>query len=231
MAVYSEANTKRRLYNAGDRISECMHYSLPDGHDVHCVARYMVEAPEKEFFELPTTIMIGDARVDVRFLETLLRPDRFGDRGLIVVDANWKPPADPDEAELLPVARTDQEAIAKGTRHWETYVKKVAQQWIDQCQEVRAAGGVPTAAKGFVVRALKMCGVVDPAQAVVITAGENKTELEKLRKQVEDLTRLVGKNGGGTPEPEPEKEQAKAPTRGGKATHQPAAIARSSREA
>jgi hypothetical protein len=221
MTVYTEANVKRRLYNAGDRISECMHYSLPDGHDVHCVARYMVEAPEKDFFEIPTTILINDARIDVRFLETILRPDRFGGRGVIVVDANWKAPEDSAEAELLPVAASDKDAIAKGDRHWKSYVQKVAQQWIDQCQQVRATGGVPLAASGFVVRALKMCGIVDPAQAVVITAGENKTELEKLRQDVADLKKLLGKNGD---EPEPEKAATGNRKPGG--SHQPAANVR-----
>jgi hypothetical protein len=224
--MFSEVGIKRRLYNAGERISEILHYSLPDGHDIHCTARFLLEAPEKQFFEIPTAIIIGDARISVQFLETILRPDRYGERGVILVDANWKPPADTEEAERLPVARNDKEAVEKATRHWDGYVKKVAQQWIDQCQQVRSAGGVPTAASGFVIRALRKCGIVDPAQAVVITAGENKSELETLRKQLADqqklLEQLVAKNGAQGEEAKP----AAPVTQGRGGKHQSAAAPR-----
>jgi len=197
--MFTEKGVRRRLYNAGDRISEVMHYSLPDGHDIHCTARYLVEAPEKEFFDVPTTIQIGDASISVQFLETILRPDRYGERGVILVNKAWESPRDADEAERMPVAATDGDAIAKGNRHWKAYIQKVAQQWIDQCQQVRAAGGVPTAASGFVVRALRLCGVIDPAQAVVITAQENKSGLSKLEeiieKQQKQIDELLGRPG------------------------------------
>jgi hypothetical protein len=198
MAEYTETETKHLFYNGGDRISEALQYSLPEGHDIHCTARWPMEAPERDFFNVPKLLVIGGARVSIPFVETILRSDRFGGRGVILVDANWEPPADKAEAEKMPVATSRELAIEKGNRHWDTYVKKVAQQWIDECNEARSRGGVPRGASGFVARALKLCGLADPATAVIAQAQENKTnksEIEEmretLRKQGELIERLT----------------------------------------
>jgi hypothetical protein len=191
MAEYTETETKHLFYNGGDRISEALQYSLPEGHDIHCTARWPMEAPERDFFNVPKILVIGGARVSIPFVETILRTDRFGGRGVILVDANWEPPADKAEAEKMPVATTRELAIEKGNRHWDAYVKKVAQQWIDECNEARSRGGVPRGASGFVARALKLCGLADPATAVIAQAQEsksNKSEIDELK----DLVRAQG---------------------------------------
>lgn len=199
METYRETEEKHLLYNGGDRISEVLPYSLPDGHDIHCTARWAMEAPEKEFFQVPKVIVIGGARISVPFIETILRTDRYGGRGVVLVNANWEPGEDPEAAEKMPVAQTREAAIAKAGRHWDAYVKKVAQQWIDECNEARSRGGVPRAASGFVVRALKLCGLIDPATTVLLAATEsktNKSELDELkelvRAQGEQIARLTG---------------------------------------
>lgn len=205
MRTYTEVGQLHRLYNGGDRISEMLTYSLPDGHDIHCVARWSLEAPEKEFFTVPKYLVIGQAQIAMAFLETILRPDRFGGRGVVLLDANFEAPADPEEAEALPVAKTEKDAIAKAGRHWEGYYRRVAQQWIDECNQARANGGVPRSASGFVVRALKLAGIMDPGSTVLATvtkaapASEGNSEvireLERLRKKVEDMEKA---NGAGT---------------------------------
>lgn len=208
MAEYTETETKHLFYNGGDRISEALQYSLPDGHDIHCTARWPMEAPEKDFFQVPKLLLIGGARVSIPFVETILRSDRFGGRGVILVDANWEAPEDPEEAEKMPVATSRDSAVAKGKRHWDGYVKKVAQQWIDECNEARSRGGVPRAASGFVVRALKLCGLADPAAAVMLAAQENKSnksELDELKELVktqgEQIAQLTGKQAKAPNEP------------------------------
>lgn len=203
MQTYTETEEKHLLYNGGDRISEVLPYSLPDGHDIHCTARWAMEAPEREFFSVPKVIVIGGARISVPFIETILRTDRYGSRGVILVNANWIPGEDLEAAEKMPVAKSREAAIDKAKRHWDGYVKKVAQQWIDETNEVRSRGGVPRAASGFVVRALKLCGLVDPATAVLLAATENKTsksELDELKdlvkQQGEQIAQLTGKPAG-----------------------------------
>ena len=54
-----EKHMKIRFYNAGDKFSETFTYSLPDGHDVHCVARHLVDAPPGGFFQVPLDIEVG----------------------------------------------------------------------------------------------------------------------------------------------------------------------------
>jgi len=86
--MYTEVGEQHRLYNGGDHFSEVLLYSLPDGHDIHCVARYQVTANERDFFKVPKYLLIGDAQVELKFLETLLRPDRYGPRCVVLVNAN-----------------------------------------------------------------------------------------------------------------------------------------------
>lgn len=203
MTISVQTLRPHRLYNAGDRITEAMTYSLPDGHDIHCVARWQLDAPERDFFNVPQELVIQGARVQVNFLETLLRDDRLGRRGIIWVDANWEAPQDEQEAEMTPIAKTDKEAVAKGGRRWKGYLLSVAQAHIDSCNQIRAKGGVPLEAQGFTKRALKEIGWVDPATAVLLAAQANKAEsqtVEDLKKQVEELTALV-KGGGATNKP------------------------------
>lgn len=200
MPISIEQQTARphRLYNAGDRITESLAYSLPDGHDIHCTARWQLDAPQQEFFNVPQELRLGGARVTVMFLETILREDRLGRRGVIWIDANWEPPEDEAEAEGMPIARTDAEAIAKGKRRWKDYLLSVAQAHIDQCNQIRARGGVPLEAQGFTKRALKEVGWVDPATAVLLQAQSSKEDSQtvaELKKKVEQLTKLV--EGGG----------------------------------
>ena len=205
MAIAIQTLRPHRLYNAGDRITEAMTYSLPDGHDIHCIARWLMDAPERDFFTVPQELVISGARVQVNFLETLLRDDRFGRRGIIWVDGNFEPPADEQEAELVPIAKTDKEAVAKGGRRWKDYLLSVAQAHIDSCNQIRAKGGVPLEAQGFTKRALREIGWVDPATAVLLQAQSSKTEsasVEELKRQVEELTALV------KGQPKPAKEHA-----------------------
>lgn len=199
MELYNETEEKHLLYNGGEYINEALHYSLPNGHDIHCTARWMMIAGEKEFFHLPKVLVIEGARVALPFIDTILRSDRFGERGVVLVNPNWEPPKDEAAAEKIPVAKSKDEAVKKAGRHWDGYVKKVAQQWVDETNTVRSGGGVPRQASGFVAKALKICGIADPAAAVLLAATESKTsksEIEELKdllkKQGEQIAALTG---------------------------------------
>jgi hypothetical protein len=192
---------KHRLYNAGDRIVERLHYSVPDGHDIHVVAAWQLDAPSKEFFEVPQMVTVGDGQVPVQFARLLMRPDRYGGRGVVLLDANWKRPLSDEEAEDTPIAATEKEAIAKANRHLEHWEKSLVQAHIDQCNAIRTAGGVPMQAKDFIARLLRKYSVADPAAAILQNTGETKTQIEELtalvKKQQEQIDQLLA--GGKTP--------------------------------
>lgn len=192
---YTQAEKADRLYNGGDRISEQLLYSLPDdvSHDKHCVARYAMEAPANEFFNLPKMFVIQGSRIYVPFTETVLRSDRYGERGVILVNPDYELPKDPETADKIPIANTDKDAIKKAERHWYVYVSKVAQQWLDECNEVRSRGGVPRAASGFVLRALKLRGIEDPGTQVLTQAINNKTEMEEMKERMKKQDALIEK--------------------------------------
>lgn len=214
METYVETEEKHLFYNGGDRISEVLPYSLPNGHDIHCIARWTMEAPEREFFQVPKVFKIEGANISVSFAQTILRTDRYGGKGVVLVNGNWEAPADPEQAEKMPIALSREKAIEKAKRHWDGYVSSVAQQWIDECNQVRTNGGVPRAASGFVVRALKLRGIVDPASSVLMAATEsksNKSEIDLLKEQLDKqstlIQQLLAKDGG-----EPAKEKREPAT-------------------
>lgn len=187
MRIYSEVGEWYRLYNGGDGFNERMTYSLPDGHDIHCVAHWMLAAPEKEFFKVPKFMVIGEAQIPLFLLQTILRPDRYGQRGVIVVRPEWEAPEDEGEAEALPVAKSDAEAIAKAGRHWKKYYMEVAESWVAECNQARVAGGVPRKAAGFVARALKLAGIMDPGDTILATV----TKIAPAAAEPVDINALV----------------------------------------
>lgn len=192
---YTQAEKADRLYNGGDRISESLAYSLPDdiSHDKHCIARWAMEAPANEFFDLPKMFIIQGSRIYVPFTETVLRSDRYGERGVILINPDYDLPKDSEAAEKVPIANSDKEGIKKAERHWATYVTKVAQQWISECDAVRSAGGVPRAASGFVLRALKLRGIEDPGTRVLTQAATNKTEMDEMKERMKRQDELIEK--------------------------------------
>lgn len=183
-----------RLYNAGDRIEEALLYSI-EGHGqsgpLGCVARLQIVAPAKEFFRIAEMMEIkndvgGTLPIYPGFTETLLREDRWGGRGVVLVD----PTFDADDPEdKIPVAKSDKEAIAKANRILERYEKGIVQAFIDQCNEARAQGRPPVGAKGYTRKLLDKYGVADPSQAVLMKTGETQSEIEGLKKQMEEQQR------------------------------------------
>lgn len=159
-----------RFYNAGDRVSEPLNFSIPDRGDIHAVARWSLEAPEDSFFNVPQVLLLADgAKINVDFPNTVAR--KFGERGIIMIAPDLAPLDPDDEAEektlpfpeAQPFARSDEEASEKGKEFWRSFLERIARAHINQCQQARAAGGWPVEASGFTKRALKIMGWQDPA--------------------------------------------------------------------
>lgn len=188
--MYSTDKDKFRLYNAGDRIEERFPYTIDDQHDTHCIAYWYMRAPEKEFFEVPKVLLVRSMRISVAFIETILREDRYGARGVVLIDANWNPEDSSNEGED-PVAVSEEEAVKKGNRIWNGYIDRTVQQFLDQCNAIRAAGGVPLAAGGFVKRALMLRNVEDPSKAVLIQTKANTSEIDELKERMAKQDKLI----------------------------------------
>lgn len=180
---------KTRMFNAGERIVDTFIYTLEDGHDPHCVARWVMDAPANDFFDIPDTLSIRDMRISVHFVDTALM--RFADRGIIAIDANYDQPADPEEDKRQPIANTDAAAAVKGKERWKDYYMAAARAHIEQCQNCRAANMPPVPASGFTKRALVLAGLIDPADAFIQAAQTKSDDITELKKQLDRQQQLI----------------------------------------
>lgn len=186
---------KARFYNAGDRIVESLCFTLPDGHDIHCSARQMIDLSAKDFTDVPIELQIGAATVYAPFHKDIQQ--RFGTRGVILIDKN-RDPQTIDEDE--PVAASDKEAKGKGERLWNEYLRAIITQYFELVAKVKAAGGNPPAPGGFTRRAMRLLGVDDPTEDIYGRTAEKverKDEVAELRRQLSDLQATIAQMAGG----------------------------------
>ena len=191
---------KFKMFNAGDRITETLLFSNPDGHDIHVICRYGFDAPANNFVFVPEMIKVLNAEVHVQFVDDILK--NFADRGVVLIDPTHEPPLvhedvydektgetkrvatkqiDQEADDAIPLARSDDEARAKSTRKWLKFCDTKVREHLEQCQQIRASGGVPLAASGFVKRALKIQKITDPAEAMIVEAQKQTSALESLQ--------------------------------------------------
>lgn len=196
---------KFKVFNAGDRITETCLFSNPDGHDIHVLCRYSFDAPAGGFALIPEMIKVGNAEVHVQFVDDILK--NFADRGVVLIDPTHEPPLvhedvynektgetnrvatkqiDQEADDAIPLARSDDEARAKGKRKWIKFCDTKVREHLEQCQMIRSSGGVPLAASGFVKRALRLQGIIDPAEAMIVEAQKQTSAIEKLTSTVEN---------------------------------------------
>jgi hypothetical protein len=163
-APTAKPNKGVEFYNPGDRMSEPIPYSV-DGAYIHTIARFVLDADERSYFNVPTEIkfLATNERISVDFPTTVCQ--KFKDRGIIMVDEDWTPSGDEEEDDKIPIARTREEAKEKGDRIWSQYLWTIIRRWQNLCNEIRAKGGIPEEAQGFTKRALKLLNMRDPAHA------------------------------------------------------------------
>lgn len=192
-----------RFYNPGDRFSEPVNYSLPGMGDIHCVARWVIEAEANSFFAVPTELRLlqDGTRINVDFPTTVLQ--RFKDRGIVMIDDEWEPGEDEDRAERTPISRNEEEAKEKGDRRWRKYLQDTVKNHMNACDRARAAGGFPLEAQGFTKRALKLLNMSDPAAIAFDSFQKNQTanapaqvesaEAAQLRKELDETNQKLDK--------------------------------------
>jgi hypothetical protein len=200
--AYSLAQRKYKFYNAGDRIQNPLLYSNPDSHDIHVLCRFNLDAPAEGVFFVPEVIQVGMAEVHVNFAADITRD--YGSRGVILIDANYEPPRkqrevttengteyvidedspiDEEADAIMPVARNVDEAKKKGKALWGQFIQLIVTRHMEQCEQIRAAGGVPIAATGVIKRALKLAGYTDPAEHMLLESRKQTQALEQIRDQ------------------------------------------------
>lgn len=180
------ANKGVRFYNAGDRLNEPIAYSLPGAGDIHAIAKHMVDAPEGDYFWVPTELrLLADGtRIPVDFATTIVQ--RWGARGVIMVDEDFVEDGD-GQTDNIPICTTEEDAKIKGKRLWDHYLEDICKKHINAVQQARAAGGYPREAEGFTKRALKLRGWKDPAEMVL-------NEMKQTAGASPDLAAVLAQN-------------------------------------
>lgn len=150
-----------RFYNAGNRIQEHMKFSLPEGGDIHFIGYWILDAPSQAWVEIPTEIEVRGIGVSVSFPKDI--KERFGARGVVQLDPGWnEAEAEGSEPEKYPKATTEEKAVEKAGIIWRRYLERVARIHLDDCDNIKTAGGRPHAAGGFTKFALQELGIEDP---------------------------------------------------------------------
>jgi hypothetical protein len=154
------------FFNAGDKISEVLPYTIPTGQDVHCIARWTLTAPKEDFFLVPTEVTIQSTgeTLAVQFARDITF--KFGTRGVIRIKPDYNAELeDPEKGvEHYPFARNEDEALVRGREIWNVYLRKIIEAHLNDCESARAAGGAPRSAQGFTKRALKLLNIQDPGE-------------------------------------------------------------------
>ena len=184
-----------KFYNAGDKIDEVLSYSLPEGHDIHVIARWQMTAPAKDFFEVPHELELGRSTIHVEFARDITR--KFGVRGVVLIDARHKTEKESDDKPKPAFAASDEQAMARGKELWEKYTRTIVEQHLNDCEASRAAGGAPRAAIGFTKRCLKLHGITDPSEQYFNslraggTGNQNDNQVAALQAQMNGLMAVV----------------------------------------
>lgn len=173
---------KIKFYNAGDRIQTTLRYSIPTGHDIHVIANYTLDAPEAAFFTVPEESEVDGATIRHSFDRDIMRD--YGERGVILVDANHQAKEDFDQEEVFPIANSNEAAKEKGKRKWMKFVNARVKDFLDQCDTIKSVGGVPRAATGVTLRYLRIAGVLDPSDAALREYQKQGTLVEDLQKTI-----------------------------------------------
>ena len=188
-----------RFYNPGKKITQMLPYTntTKDPRDGNTISYHLMEAPERDFFELPEVITLmtvdGEATIPVGFGKVVKR--EFAERGVIHVN----PKA--DEEDILDddnTAATDKQARLKGDRMWKAFLRAKVAEWYATVQDIKAGGGVPRPATGLFAFALKELHMEDPADAVdtILRAKEGQVSNADTQAQIAalqaQLNQLIG---------------------------------------
>lgn len=189
-----------RFYNPGSTIQQMIPYTntTKDPREGSTISNHLFTAPEKDFVDVPDVITLmtpeGEATIPVGFGRHIKRV--FAERGLIQVNPNAKGVVEDDN-----VALNDKDARIKGDRMWKEFLKAKVAEWYTIVQDIKTQGGVPRAATGLYMFALKQLHMEDPADTVdtILRVKEEKVSNDETQRQIEELKaqiqQLIGAQG------------------------------------
>ncbi len=186
-----------RFYNPGSTIQQMLPYTntTKDPRDGSTISNYLLNAPERDFFELPDVITLltidGEATIPVGFSRIVKAT--FSQRGVVMINPRAKEIFEDDN-----LAANDKDAQVKGDRIWKEYLRAKASEWYAIVAEIKAGGGVPRAATGLFAFALKQLHMEDPADVVdtIIRAKEGQTSNAAQQAQIDELKATVNRMAG-----------------------------------
>lgn len=183
-----------RFYNPGSTIQQMLPYTntSKDPRDGSTISNYLLNAPERDFFDLPDVITLltidGEATIPVGFSRIVKAT--FRSRGVIMINPRAKDVFEDDNLAL-----NEKDAQVKGDRIWKEYLRSKASEWYGIVAEIKAGGGVPRAATGLFAFALKQLHMEDPGDVVdtIIRAKEGQKSNADQQAQIDALTATVNR--------------------------------------
>jgi hypothetical protein len=187
-----------RFYNPGQRIQEKLPYNnLNDPREVCNISYHLINAPEKDFFEVPESVTLqtvdgSDAEIRADFPREVKR--LFADRGVILVNPRFK-------GEVLVsdnIALTDADAKVKGDEMYHQHLRSVVDDWFTIVDRAKASGGRPRPAQGLHKHALKALNLQDPADTIdtLLTAQAGQVSSDAVQAQLAAKNATIGKLEG-----------------------------------
>ena len=183
-----------RFYNAGDKIDETFRFSDPEGGDIHFLGFWPFKIGREEWIDVPTEMDFRNGTISVQFVRDIKQ--KFGLRGVVMLDTRWDPAKEDPEAELIkyPFAPSEGLVVQRAKDLWTLYLRKVAEGHLSDCQAAMAAGGAPRAATGFTRRALKLLNIQDPGEQYFLNLqkGEQKLAGTGVSTEVREILAQQG---------------------------------------
>jgi hypothetical protein len=175
-----------RFYNPGQRIQEKLPYNnLNDPKEVCNISYHLINAPEKDFFEVPESVTLltvdgSEAEIRADFPREVKR--LFADRGVVLVNPKFKG----EVLETDNIALTDDEAKVKGDEKYHSHLRSVVDDWFSIVDRAKQAGGRPRPAQGLHKHALKALRLQDPADTIdgLLTAQAGQVSSDAVQAQL-----------------------------------------------
>jgi hypothetical protein len=179
-----------RFYNPGQRIQEKLPYTNPtrDQSKMSNLSYFLIDAPEKDFFEVPSILFLKDALGHDHQLFTPFPAEVkriFANRGVVQIKPGHTEPI-PEEDNL---ATNDADARVKGDELYHNHLHELVNDWFNIVNRAHAENRPAKPAQGAHKFALKTLGLQDPAATVdnLISAERGKTTTKEADDRMKAL--------------------------------------------
>jgi hypothetical protein len=187
-----------RFYNPSNRIQEKLAYNnRNDIKEMNNISYYSLDAPEKDFFDVPTMITIHDQLGQEFDISTPFPAEvkrLYAHRGVVMINPKHKG----EIGETENVARTDEEAKEKAIEMYQQHLHDTVREWYGIVDRARANNARPNPATGQFKHALKVLNLQDPADEVtnVLSANAGKGDDAATQARLAEQDKLINELKG-----------------------------------